>query len=146
MARPSKFTLELAVEICRRVADGRSLRSVCRDEDMPNADTVNEWRINRAEFSEQYARARERRAEVLADEILDIADNAEDAQIARLQVDARKWAASKLDPKRYGDRLDIDATVRKAEVSENPLTDEQWAASYAVNRLATAAGTTESTD
>ena len=69
MARPSKFTPELAVEICRRVADGRSLRSVCRDEDMPNADTVNEWRINRAEFSEQYARARERRAEVLADEI-----------------------------------------------------------------------------
>jgi len=113
---------------------------------MPNADTVNEWRINRAEFSEQYARARERRAEVLADEILDIADKAEDAQIARLQVDARKWAASKLDPKRYGDRLDIDATVRKAEVSENPLTDEQWAASYAVNRLATSTGTTEGAD
>lgn len=145
MARPSKFTPELAVEICRRVADGRSLRSVCRDEDMPNADTVNEWRINRAEFSEQYARARERRAEVLADEIVEIADTAEDAQLARLRVDARKWAASKLDPKRYGDRLDIDATVRKAEVSDEPLTADEWTAQYA-SGLATAAGTTESTD
>ena len=112
---------------------------------MPARSTVRLWQAADAEFSAQYARAREARAEVLADEIVDIADKAEDAQIARLQVDARKWAASKLDPKRYGDRLDIDATVRKAEVSENPLTDEQWAASYAVNRLATSTGTTEGT-
>jgi len=145
MARPSKFTQELADEICRRVSEGRSLRSVCRDADMPTDETVRQWRLADAEFSAQYARAREARAEVLADEIVEIADTAEDAQLARLRVDARKWAASKLDPKRYGDRLDIDATVRKAEVSENPLTDEQWAASYAVNRLATAAGTTEGT-
>lgn len=145
MARPSKFTQELADEICRRVSEGRSLRSVCRDADMPTDETVRQWRLADAEFSAQYARAREARAEVLADEIVEIADTAEDAQLARLRVDARKWAASKLDPKRYGDRLDIDATVRKAEVSENPLTDEQWAASYAVNRLATSTGTTEGT-
>ena len=145
MARPSKFTQELADEICRRVSEGRSLRSVCRDADMPTDETVRQWRLADAEFSAQYARAREARAEVLADEIVEIADTAEDAQLARLRVDARKWAASKLDPKRYGERLDIDATVRKAEVSENPLTDEQWAASYAVSRLATAAGTTEGT-
>ena len=146
MARPSKFTQELADEICRRVSEGRSLRSVCRDADMPTDETVRQWRLADAEFSAQYARAREARAEVLADEIVEIADTAEDAQLARLRVDARKWAASKLDPKRYGDRLDIDATVRKAEVSDEPLTDEQWAVTYAVGRLATAAGTTESTD
>ena len=146
MARPSKFTQELADEICRRVSEGRSLRSVCRDADMPTDETVRQWRLADAEFSAQYARAREARAEVLADEIVEIADTAEDAQLARLRVDARKWAASKLDPKRYGERLDVDATVRKAEVSDEPLTDEQWAVTYAVGRLATAAGTTESTD
>ena len=145
MARPSKFTEEITAELCRRIASGRSLRSVCGDPDMPNIDTVREWRLADAEFSAQYARAREARAEVLADEIIDIADSAEDAQLARLQVDARKWAASKLDPKRYGDRLDIDATVRKAEVSDEPLTDDGWAKQYASNRLAPAEGAAEGT-
>ena len=121
------------------------MRDVCADDDMPVAETIRRWRMLDAEFLAQYARAREARAEVLADEIVEIADTAEDAQLARLRVDARKWAASKLDPKRYGERLDIDATVRKAEVSDEPLTDEQWAVTYAVGRLATAAGTAEGT-
>lgn len=146
MGRPATFTPELAEELCRRVSEGRSLRSVCQDEDMPVRSTVRLWQVADAEFSAQYARAREARAEVLADEIIDIADQAADAQLARLQVDARKWAASKLDPKRYGDRLDIDATVRRAEVSDEPLDDAGWVKQYAVGRVASAEGAAESTD
>ena len=54
-----------------------------------------------------YARAREDRADVLADEIVAIADSAEDPNKGRLQVDARKWAAAKLNAKRYGDKTEL---------------------------------------
>jgi hypothetical protein len=65
---------------------------------------------NHDKFSEQYARAREAQAEIRADEITDIADGVEHGaseavQAARLRVDARKWIAAKLLPKRYGDKM-----------------------------------------
>jgi len=102
------YTAELAEEFCKRMAEGRSLRSVCADADMPCTETVRKWKLTLPEFAAQYARARESRAEFLADEIIDIADAAEDAQKARLQVDARKWFASKLAPKTYGDKVELE--------------------------------------
>ena len=62
------------------------------------------------EFAEQYARAREVQAETLADEIVSIADEDGDPQRQRLRVDARKWVASKLKPKRYGDKVTNEHT------------------------------------
>ena len=102
------YTAELAEEFCKLMAEGRSLRSVCADADMPCTETVRKWKLTLPEFAAQYARARESRAEFLADEIIDIADAAEDAQKARLQVDARKWFASKLAPKTYGDKVELE--------------------------------------
>lgn len=102
------YSAELAEEFCKRMAEGRSLRSVCSDADMPCTETVRKWKLTILEFAAQYARARESRAEFLADEIIDIADAAEDAQKARLQVDARKWFASKLAPKTYGDKVELE--------------------------------------
>jgi hypothetical protein len=59
---------------------------------------------------EQYARARELQAEYVFDEITEIADLAvEEANAigkARLRIDARKWAASKMAPKKYGDKVE----------------------------------------
>jgi hypothetical protein len=85
---------------------------------LPSASTVHAWlngeRGAPPEFQEQYARARESGLLVLADEILEIADNAStldtghEVQAARLQVDARKWTLSKLLPKKFGDRLGIE--------------------------------------
>lgn len=101
------FTQELADEICERLAKGESLRSICRDEHVPSLTTVLRWVEEKPEFSEQYARAREAQADTLADEIISIADDdAEDVNRSRLRVDARKWVASKLKPKRYGDKID----------------------------------------
>jgi len=124
MARPSRYTLKLADEICERLAEGESLRRICRDEHMPNKATVFRWLGLHTSFRDQYARAREAQADALADEILDIADDGlndsyEDDEgnrrtdhdvIARskLRVDARKWIASKLKPKVYGDRVDAE--------------------------------------
>jgi hypothetical protein len=122
--RPTVYSAAVASEICERIADGESLRAICRDEGMPPENTVRRWAIeDREGFSAQYARAREAQAESLADEILEIADDAtndwnegndgarvfdhEHVNRARLRVDSRKWLLSKLLPKKYGDSLDL---------------------------------------
>ncbi len=76
--RPSLYTEALAAEICRRLAEGESLRAICADKAIPGISTVMGWLFdgNHGEFSEQYARAREAQAEIRADEIVDIADDA----------------------------------------------------------------------
>ncbi len=121
--RPTRYKPEVAADICTRLAEGESLRSICRDNAMPGLRTVMGWLFDgdHEEFSQQYARAREAQAEVRADEIVDIADDDtndcttdkegkavvdhEHIQRSRLRVDARKWIAAKLLPKRYGDKL-----------------------------------------
>jgi len=105
--RPSDYTEEEADRICAWIAEGRSLRSYCRLEHR-GLDTVYRWLRERREFRERYARAHDDRADSLADEIVDIADEAatgsmEEIQAARLRVDARKWVASKLKPTKWGD-------------------------------------------
>jgi hypothetical protein len=110
MARPSEFSQEIADHICERLADGQSLRAICRDNLFPDKATVFRWIAAKKDFRDQYARARETQADALADEILDIADKAEDAAKARLQVDARKWLAGKLRPKVYGDKVSTEVT------------------------------------
>jgi hypothetical protein len=97
---------------------------------MPVLSTVYLWMLRDLVFSEQYARAREEQAETLADEIVALADEdpmqvVDDKGIARVdsawvtwqknRVDARKWVASKLKPKKYGDRVAV------AGDAENPL-------------------------
>lgn len=126
MAR-GKYSDSLAARICGEIAEGRSLRNICADEGMPDKATVLRWLAANEEFRDQYARAREAQADAIFDEILDIADDArndwmerrgeEDAgwvangehiQRSRLRIDARKWMAGKLQPKKYGDKLDLN--------------------------------------
>ena len=121
--RPSRYTPELAAELCERLADGETLRSICRDEKMPDKATVLRWLADKTkvDFRDQYAHARDMQADALFDEALEIADDAsgdwstdkdgkkalnhEHIQRSRLRVDTRKWAAGKLAPKRYGDKV-----------------------------------------
>ncbi|MBL4859396.1 MAG: hypothetical protein JKX96_00590, partial [Acinetobacter sp.] len=81
---------------------------ICLEDGNPNIATVFRWLVKYKEFSDNYARARDEQSEGYADEIVYIADNAKDPALARLQIDARKWVASKLKPKKYGDRLDLN--------------------------------------
>ena len=106
--------------ICERISEGRSLRAVCRDMDMPGFTTVKTWLSQDDVFRAQYVKAREEQAEYYADEIVNIADTTEDPPKARLQIDARKWVAAKLLPKKYGDNSSlslsgsVDVSLRKA--------------------------------
>jgi hypothetical protein len=119
VGRPSDYTAEIADEICTRLANGESLRAICasdRDDFMPHIGTVLRWVGQHEEFREQYARAREIQAETHADDIVAIADGAGltgEEKVAlsardRLRVDSRKWVASKLLPKKYGDKVQAE--------------------------------------
>lgn len=103
--RPTAMTQDVRKEICIRLADGESLRRICEDPGMPSRETVRKALRDDPEFVVQYARAREEQAETYADETIEIADTEGDPQRARVRIDARKWAASKLAPKKYGDRV-----------------------------------------
>lgn len=63
-------------------------------------------------FNTAYASAQRARAELLADEVVDIADTELDPQRARNRMDARRWYASKMQPQKYGDRIDLNITER----------------------------------
>jgi len=98
---------------------------------MPHKRTVKRWLAEKPSFQEQYARAKEEMAEHFAEEILEIADdgsndwiereletgnvinvaNHEHIARSRLRVDTRKWLMSKLLPKKYGEKLDVDTHI-----------------------------------
>jgi hypothetical protein len=114
--RKTEFAQTIADTICDKLADGKSMRTICLADDMPAPSTVFKWLKQQPDFAEQYARAREAQADTLADEILDIADDGandfmEDGKYdgdavarSKLRVDARKWVAAKLKPRVYGDK------------------------------------------
>lgn len=105
---PEGYGQEHADAICEMLADGKSLRAICREEGMPSTSTVCKWLAKNAEFAEQYTRARELQADALFDDCLDIADKGllalDDAADRRLQIDTRKWMAGKLKGK-YSDKV-----------------------------------------
>ncbi len=108
-----KLTNALFLSICQRIADGESLRAICKDKHMPSTTTVMEWLAKDSSLAEQYARAREIQGDREFDIAREIVFSAtpETAQVARLQYDAVKWRAGKLRPKVYGDKLDVDAKL-----------------------------------
>jgi hypothetical protein len=129
LGRPSSFTEEQAEEICRRLADGESLRHICLLAHMPSKTTILRWLDEIPSFRTQYAHAREKQADAFLDQIQEIAHDgrndweiqeaertgqdrivlhAEHVQRSRLRVDTLKWVMSKLAPKKYGDKLDIE--------------------------------------
>ena len=113
VGRPGMYSLELAEEFCELIADGMALKDISKMPGMPRESTVHQWLNKHPEFAELYARARLRRADKFADELIEIADTEEDAAKARNRIDVRKWSAAKLNPKVYGDRTTISGTGDK---------------------------------
>jgi len=136
---PTTYNKHIASVICTRIAEGESLREIVKSVGMPDRSAVYDWLLRHPEFADQYTRAREEQADTLADEIIAIADespatvevrdkegNVLDVKIdsgyvnyQRQRIDARKWTAMKLKPKKYGDKLalggDADAPPIKTE-------------------------------
>ena len=119
------YTPEIAETILERLGDGEGLIAICRSEGMPTAGAVRYWVSQDHDgFAARYAQARARGLEHLADEILELSDEANrDVKVnqdgreivdyevvarSKLRVDSRKWLLSKLMPKVYGDKLDLN--------------------------------------
>lgn len=121
IGRPPLFSEALGLAICERIADGESLRRICKDDGMPSIETVRKWLVQGAKtetdddpyrvFLAQYARAREDQADSYADKITDLAEVAVSAddrtqvEGIKVAIDALKWAAGKRKPKVYGDKV-----------------------------------------
>lgn len=142
----NRFTLTMKHKILGHLAEGRSLRAICEDKDIPvTPAAVRKAAIRDEAFGTQYARARDLGLDAMLDEMLEIADdsrgdwvevthkdgskewkfNHENVQRSRLRCDVRKWYLSKLAPKRYGDRIQADVT--NSDESIQSLSQDQIA-------------------
>ena len=144
MGRPAVYTKELADIVCQRLAMGESMRSVSRDDAMPAMTTLFKWIRTIDEFAQQYDKAKIESADALVEDMLDIADNQAVQEIevdgethsavtavgvshAKLRVDTRKWAASKLKPKKYGEKVQQEVSgpdggaIEVSDMSEREL-------------------------
>lgn len=129
--RPSKYTPELAKEICDRLSEGTPLAEICRDEHMPAVRTVSDWKTSHPDFSADFAHARDEGYDAIALQCLQIADETEFDTIptkegdrantewisrSKLRVETRLKLLAKWDPKRYGDKLE---TTHKGAIGVN---------------------------
>ena len=125
--------------ICKEISKGRSLRNVLRDNtDLPNMTTIFEWLALSKEYHKQYAGACEERAIQMFEDMFEIADETQNdwtdkingrgevvgrkpdneaIQRSKLRVDTRKWALSKMFPKKYGERIEIETTGEGVEAA-----------------------------
>ena len=130
MAYSDKEIEEVFNYVCLEIEKGRALRNVLKDENMPSTSTFYQWLDSNEEKAKQYARATQVRADIIFDEIIDIADDSSgDKKVAehgevmdgeyvarsRIRIDTRKWVLSKLNPKKYGDK-----TIHSGD-SDNPI-------------------------
>lgn len=110
--------------VCTLVSTGMTQRLACRQVGT-SPQKLWRWAQRSDERREAYARAREAQAHALADEVLEIADAAtpETVQVAKLRTDSRKWMASKLLPREYGDRIELTGAFANLDVAA--LSDDQ---------------------
>ena len=133
-SRRYKLTPEAIDAICAWMGDGKSLRSYCDQPGAPSKSTVMEWLAADEQFRTRLACAREMQADALFDECLDIADDGRNdtftdrqgntrtdtdvVQRSKLRIDTRMRIASKLNPKKYGEKLQLDVDDKRPTTPE----------------------------
>ena len=147
VGRPSEYNHEVADLICTEIAcSSKSLKTICSQEGMPCVKTIMNWLRTNEEFLQQYTRAKQEQADFMVEEMIEIADdgsndlmtiikgneqyeteNKEVTNRSKLRVETRKWIASKLKPKKYGDKLELNANVKNENVDLTNLNEEELA-------------------
>ena len=123
MGRPTRYTPELAEAVCKKITEGMSLPRIGRLPGYPHSATICRWLAREGEqfdvFREQYARAREARADARFEKLRELGDKAAagkiDSRAARVAADIEKWCLSREAPKKYGDALTLKGD------KDNPL-------------------------
>jgi hypothetical protein len=143
MAYSNKEKENILKTVCERIVSGEAVRNILKDKDMPAYATFFDWIDEDKEKLKQYARAKELYAESVFEDIILISDGSGDdllidengieqvnhqvIQRDRLRVDSRKWALSKMNPKKYGDKLDLTSKDEKIQIpilTNDPLSDD----------------------
>lgn len=124
------LTPAVADRLFEGIMSGRSVRSICDDEGMPSKTSVMRWLAADEEFAARYAAAKAIQAELLADEMIAIADTPEEGtktiqkatgteittgdmvEHRKLRISTRQWMLARLLPKKYGDRIQQEITGR----------------------------------
>lgn len=158
MGRPTKLTQKLGDAICEQLAEGISLRTICLDPKMPDKSQVFRWLNDAryADFRDQYTRAKEAAADAMAEDIIDIAEdgsndwmekrygdrvetvvNHEALGRSQLRIETRKWLMSKIMPKKYSERFQVDSTITKKleDLTDDELIAEAKARADQVHKL-----------
>lgn len=138
--RPTAYTEELRDEICTRIAGGESLRSICADDHVPAMSTVLLWVVNdRERFSEHYHAAREAAGYAHADEALalryELREGTIGHQEAKVILDALKWGAERMAPKKHSQRQDVNHTSEDGSMSPQPSIDTSKLSDTALKEL-----------
>lgn len=108
MAGGVPYSQELADRILAGMGDGKALKTICEADGMPDRVNVWRWMRENEEFSERYQIAQRERAQALVDDMSAISDRTDlDPNDKRIRVDTRKWLASKILPKLYGDKVQL---------------------------------------
>lgn len=119
VGRPSDYTKEMAELICQDISTGKSLKSICRDENRPAIATVFKWMRDYPEFLNQYDKACQDRIESQYEELNEINDEAieyaktSDVNVQavmtayKLKADNMKWSMARMKPKKFGDKQDV---------------------------------------
>ena len=109
--RPSDYSVELTDEICRLLAEGKSMVEICSKPEMPHVSNIYRWLRRHEEFATDTCSAREQQAHTIADRAVEMALDGDrvitDPQVAKVQLDAIKWTAARLAPKVYGRKAEI---------------------------------------
>ena len=141
MGRPTRYTDEIAAEICGRLACGEPMSNITQDAHMPGMTTTYMWLRKRDDFRQHYEEARKDGAHTFADQIAKIIDEKplqivdENGNVKydsgsiswqRLRMDGRKWLAAKYLPKVYGERMAVEgveggAPIKTEDVSLDKL-------------------------
>ena len=128
----------------------KSLESICKElESAPTARTVYTWLTQDDDFLQRYARAKEQQLQVLADQMVELSDQdricekvtikadgsrevviLDQVERTKLQIETRKWLLAKLNPKKYGDKQQVEHSgelnvqlaerIAKARAREKP--------------------------
>jgi len=138
------FDQKVADMICIGLSEGMSLRQILKADTtgvLPAQSTIYDWLLRQPSFAEQYARAREEQADTNADEILSIADEMPPEytdekgrtsldityiQWQRQRIEARKWTAMKLKPKKYGEKLGLHGVEGAAPIATQDATASKF--------------------
>jgi hypothetical protein len=117
--RPTIYSEDMAKRICQRLASGESLRSICRDDDMPAKSTVLLWVVTPDHpFLDHYSRAREASGFAHADRSVDIVDQVVSGELepnaARVALSGLQWAAERMAPKKHSPRQELTGPEGRA--------------------------------